>query len=111
MSDFAPADAQELCGILAWAAGEREPLEVVAGGSKRAFGRPSQLPHSLSLARLCGIIAYEPSELVLTARAATPHAVIDAALAEHHQMLAFEPPDWGRLFEGGAPGGQTIGGV
>jgi glycolate oxidase FAD binding subunit len=111
MSEFIPADAEELRRVVAWAAGDREPLEVIAGGSKRALGRPPQLPHSLSLARLSAILSYEPNELVLTARAATPLALIEAALAERNQMLAFEPPDWGRLLEGAAPGGQTIGGV
>ena len=57
-----------------------EPLEVVAGGSKRDLGRPVQLPHTLD-SRLSGIREYQPSELVLTAGAATPLEEIIAALA------------------------------
>jgi glycolate oxidase FAD binding subunit len=63
----------------------------------------------LDLAALSGIAAYEPAELVLTARAATPLVELDAALAAHGQRLAFEPPDFGVLL--GAPGAQTIGGI
>lgn len=58
-----------------------EPLEVVAGGSKRDLGRPVQLPHTLDLSRLSGIREYQPSELVLTAGAATPLEEIIATLA------------------------------
>jgi glycolate oxidase FAD binding subunit len=46
---------------------------------------------------LSGIVSYEPAELVLTARAGTPMAEIEAALLEHSQCLAFEPPDYSAL--------------
>ncbi len=90
-----------------------EPLELVAGGSKRGLGRPLQLPRTLDLSRLRGIRDYEPSELVLTAGAATPLAEIEAALAEARQMLAFEPPDWDALLgvSAGESGRRTLGGV
>ena len=51
----------------------------------------------LDLSALAGIVSYEPAELVLTARAATPLATIERALAAHAQRLAFEPPDFGAL--------------
>jgi glycolate oxidase FAD binding subunit len=98
MSRFAPADLDELRDAVGEALAVEEPLEVVAGGSKRGFGRPLQLPRLLDLSRLAGIRDYQPSELVLTAGAATPIEEIDAALAEAGQMLAFEPPDLGALF-------------
>jgi glycolate oxidase FAD binding subunit len=110
MTQFKPQDVEALRDCIAWAAAEEQPLEVVGGGSKRVLGRPLQVAHTLDLSALSGIVTYEPSELVLTARAATPLAEIDAALAASNQMLAFEPPDWGALFGRGA-GGQTIGGV
>ena len=83
---------------------------MVGGGSKRALGRPVQAAHTLDLSRLSGIRDYAPSELVLTAGAATPLAEIERALAKHNQMLAFEPPGWGGLLgvEDAAP---TLGGV
>ena len=98
MSRFAPADLDELRDAIGEALAVEEPLEVVAGGSKRGLGRPLQLPRMLDLSRLAGIRDYQPSELVLSAGAATPIEEIDAALAEAGQMLAFEPPDLGALF-------------
>jgi glycolate oxidase FAD binding subunit len=109
MTLFKPEDAPALREIVAWAAGEEQPLEIVGGGSKRSLGRPLQVAHTLDLSALSGIVAYEPSELVLTARAATPLSEIAAALDSHHQMMAFEPPDWGGLLAN--PAGQTLGGV
>jgi glycolate oxidase FAD binding subunit len=72
------------------------PLNIMGGGSKAFYGRP--LPADavpLETAAHRGIVSYEPSELVLTARAGTPLAEIEALLAEHGQMLAFEPPHFG----------------
>jgi glycolate oxidase FAD binding subunit len=112
MSRFAPADLDELRDAIGEALAVEEPLEVVAGGSKREVGRPLQLPRMLDLSRLAGIRDYQPSELVLSAGAATPIEEIDAALAKAGQMLAFEPPDFGALF--GLPavsGRRTLGGA
>ena len=109
MTVFHPADAEEAQEVVAWAAAERQPLEVVAGGSKRGLGRPPQADHTIELGRLSGIIDYDPPELVLTARAATPMAEINAQLAASRQMLAFEPPDWRSLL--GGAGQPTLGGV
>ena len=94
MSRLQPADIGELRDAVAGALAAEEPVEIVGGGSKRALGRPLQTPHTLDLSRLSGIRDYAPSELVLTAGAATPLAEIERALAENGQMLAFEPPDW-----------------
>jgi glycolate oxidase FAD binding subunit len=80
----------------------------MGGGSKRQIGKPVDAD-VLDLAALAGIASYEPAELVLTAGAATPLAMIDRALAAHGQRLAFEPPDFGRLLVNDRP--QTIGGV
>jgi glycolate oxidase FAD binding subunit len=78
------------------------PLEIVGGGSKRFYGRaPSGRP--LEVSGHSGILSYEPAELVLTARAGTPLAEIEAALAAHGQMLPFEPPYFGS--------GATLGGT
>lgn len=105
-----PENAEQVREVVAWAAAEEKPLEVVGGGSKRGLGRPIQVTHGLDLSGLAGITLYEPEELVLGARAGTPLGEIEAALAEHRQQLAFEPPDYGPLL-GGASGRQTLGGV
>jgi glycolate oxidase FAD binding subunit len=113
MTRFAPANLDELRDAVAAALAAEEPVELVGGGSKRGLGRPLQTAHTLDLSRLSGIRDYAPSELVLTAGAATPLAEIERALAEAGQMLAFEPPDWrgflGVPDEDGA--GPTLGGI
>ena len=109
MTRFVPVDLAELRDAVAAALAAEEPIEIVGGGSKRGLGRPLQTPHTLDLARLAGIRDYAPSELVLTAGAATPLAEIERALAEAGQMLAFEPPDWHGLL--GTDGAPTLGGV
>ncbi len=85
-------------------------LEVAGQGTKRAIGRPSQTDLTLDLSGLTGVTLYEPAELVLSARAGTPLAEIEAELEMHNQQLAFEPIDYGPLF-GGEAGPGTIGGV
>lgn len=78
------------------------PLRLRGGGSKDWYGQQLE-GDILDTRAYAGIIDYEPTELVITARCGTPLAEIEAALAERHQMLAFEPPHFGP--------GATIGGV
>ena len=68
-----------------------------------------QAAAALSTAEMRGVTLYEPSELVLSARAGTPLAEIEALLAENGQRLTFEPPDHRRLY--GSTGEPTIGAV
>lgn len=71
-----------------------QPLRIVGGGSKDFYGQVLQ-GEPLGTGALNGIVAYEPSELYVRARAGTPLAVLEAALAEHGQSLPFEPPHFG----------------
>ncbi|MGE0120106.1 MAG: FAD-binding protein [Dongiaceae bacterium] len=105
-----PATAAEVVEAVAQAVADEAPLEILGHGTKRGLGRPLQAARQLDLSALAGITLYEPNELVLTCRAGTPMAAIEAALAEHNQQLAFEPPDLAPLY-GGAVGAGTIGGV
>jgi glycolate oxidase FAD binding subunit len=89
-------DAQ-VADAVRWALSAGESLEVLGSGSRRGLGRPLRTTHALDLSGLSGIVAYEPEELVLTARAGTPMALILPLLAERSQHLAFEPPDGGTL--------------
>jgi glycolate oxidase FAD binding subunit len=111
MSDTVkPRNAGEVEEALRWALDGDKPLEVVGTGSKRAIGRPSQTDITLDLSGLTGITLYEPEELVLSARAGTPMAEVEALVASNGQMLAFDPLDYGPVF--GRPVGQgTLGGV
>ena len=110
MTRFVPTSIDELREAIAGALVAEEPVELVAGGTKRGVGRPLQTPHVVDLTRLSGIRDYAPSELVLTAGAATPLTAIDRALNAAGQMLAFEPPDWRGLL-GVIHGSPTLGGI
>jgi glycolate dehydrogenase FAD-binding subunit len=110
MTRFVPTSIDELREAIGAALAAEEPVELVAGGTKRGLGRPLQTPRVVDLTRLSGIRDYTPSELVLTAGAATPLDAIDRALAKSGQMLAFEPPDWRGLL-GQVHGSPTLGGV
>ncbi len=107
---FKPENADQVVEAVAWAAAEAQPLEVAGRGTKRGFGRPVQAAHGIDLSGLSGITLYEPEELVLSARAGTPMAEIEAALAAERQQLAFEPGDLGPLLGAGA-GQGSIGGT
>ena len=76
------------------AAATRAPLQIRAGGTKDFYGNAASGavldPRSYS-----GVVAYEPSELVITACAGTPLTQLESTLAGHSQMLAFEPPHFG----------------
>jgi glycolate dehydrogenase FAD-binding subunit len=105
-----PPDAKAVEEAVQWALSEGKSLEIVAGGSKRAIGRPLQTELTLDLAALAGVTLYEPEELVLSARAGTSLAQIESLVSSHGQQLAFEPMDYGPLVNGMA-GSATIGGT
>ena len=79
------------------------PLRIVGADTKSFMGRPCK-GQPLNTAEHSGIINYQPTELVVTARAGTPLPEISAALAENGQFLPFEPPE----FEGRATLGGTL---
>jgi len=88
--------------IVRAASAARAPLCVRGGGSKEFYGnRP--VGDVFETREYAGIVDYEPSELVVTARCGTPLAELEAALAAKGQMLAFEPPHFGA--------GATVGGM
>jgi glycolate dehydrogenase FAD-binding subunit len=99
------ADCGEaIAATVAAAAASRKPLYISAGGSKRQLlGRACDAP-TLDVSGHAGIVDYQPSELVLTARAGTPLPHILEALEREGQTLPFEPP----LFGGKATLGGTL---
>jgi glycolate oxidase FAD binding subunit len=105
-----PRDSKEVEDAVRWALGNDKALELAGQGTKRAIGRPSQTDLTLDLSGLTGVTLYEPAELVLSARAGTPIAEIEALLDSNKQELAFEPMDCGPLLGGDANAG-TLGGA
>ena len=84
----------QLAHTIREAANRKTPLCIRGGGTKEFYGGPLR-GETLSASAYRGVVEYEPTELVLTARAGTPLAEIEAALREKGQMLAFEPPHFG----------------
>ena len=109
-ADIAFPDTEEdIARIVSAANASGRTIEVRGGGTKFGLGRSTQSSSVLSVAKLKGITNYDPAELVMAARAGTPLAEIEAALAVNKQMLTFEPIDHRPLL--GAAGEPTIGGV
>lgn len=92
------------------AAASGQSLCLRGTGSKRFLGGPEK-GASLVLTGLSGISSYEPTELVVTARAGTPLAELEAVLAERGQCLAFEPPRYSGTTPEGKPSLGTVGGM
>jgi glycolate dehydrogenase FAD-binding subunit len=88
-------------------AGENRPLRLRGGGTKDFYGQALE-GAILDTRAYSGIVAYEPSELVITARCGTPLAEVEAAMRERGQMLAFEPPHFG---EAATLGGAVAAGL
>ena len=82
-------------------------LRIRGGGSKDFYGEESA-GEVLDMSAYSGIVAYEPKELVLTVRAGTRLAHVEAELASQRQMLPFEPPHFG---EGATIGGAVAAGL
>ncbi len=69
-------------------------LQLRGGGTKAFYGR-APAGELFDVRGHAGIVSYEPTELVVTVRAGTPLAELEALLDDSRQMLAFEPPHFG----------------
>ena len=95
MSALEPMQEQVRAAVAA-----QTPLRIRGGGSKDFYGNEPR-GELLDTRAYSGIVSYEPSELVLTARCGMPLAAIESALAERRQCLPFEPPHFGAATWGG----------
>jgi glycolate oxidase FAD binding subunit len=103
-------DARDLADVIAAANADAENLELQAGGSKSDIGYREEASRRVDVSALSNIVAYEPSELVLTAQPGARLTGIEDLLAAEGQMLAFEPMDHGQI-NGTRPGQATLGGI
>ncbi len=100
MQDSLVSLTEHICAAIA----AKTPLRIRGGGSKDFYGEPfdAALP-VLDTRSHSGIVSYEPSELVITVKAGTPLAEVEAALTEQGQCFPFEPPHFSK--------NSTIGGM
>ena len=102
---FKPKTEEECASIILEGSG----FEIQGGGT-RAIGNIDDVERNiLSTAAMSGIIDYEPAEMVMIAKAGTPVADIEKALAKGKQRMIFEPLDYRTLL--GTKGRPTIGGL
>lgn len=90
----------DLVGAVRAAHDTRSPLRIRGGGSKDFYGG-MLAGEVLEVGGYRGIIAYEPTELYVTAQCGTPLAELEVVLAEKNQMLPFEPPQFAGATVGG----------
>lgn len=103
-----PLSEEAAARLIQVAALSKTPFVIRGGGTRSLHAAPDGV-EALSARGLNGIVAYNPAEMTMTARAGTPLEVVEAALAEKRQMLAFEPNDLRGVL--GTSGIPTIGGV
>ena len=80
------------------------PVIAQGAGTKAPLCRVDDGVRGLGLSGLNGIVEYEPSEYVISARAGTPLSVINQILRDNDQCLPFDPP----LAKAGATLGGTV---
>jgi glycolate oxidase FAD binding subunit len=100
-----PPELQRIIERIRAAAHDATPLRIRGGGSKDFYGG-ELAGEPLDMSAYAGVISYEPSELVVTVRAGTPLAELEALLARQGQCLPFEPPHFGEH-----PAQATVGGM
>ncbi|TCR91236.1 FAD-binding protein [Rhizobium sp. BK376] len=109
MSDLIPTTEEEAAEFIRSHARVSVPLAISGGDTRSGFGNAVAASARLRSTGMSGIVAYNPGEMVMTARSGTPVAEVEAALATNNQMMAFEPMDHRPLMA--TSGEPTIGGV
>ena len=99
--------SSQLAAQVSDAAESHTALRIKGFDSKAFLGHTAE-GQTLDVTPHCGIVRYEPTELVMTVRAGTPLSEIEQTLAENGQMLAFEPPHFG---DHGSIGGAIASGL
>ena len=105
-----PKSLTELREVIVGAVADNQRLDIRGGGTKATIGRETPESAILDMGGFTGIVDYDPAELVLTLRAGTPLADVQALVAAEGQMLAFDPFDHAALLAA-SPARATIGGI
>lgn len=94
---------EELQQQVSDASAGKRALSIIGGNTKAFYGRPCDADQVLDLTQHSGVISYEPTELVITARAGTLLSNLQALLKQNGQQFPFDPPAFGEQ--------ATIGGM
>lgn len=86
--------SKKLQSAVVEALNSKSTLNIIGANSKAFYGRKVEADQTLDISGHSGIISYDPAELAITVRAGTTLCELEKALAEHHQELPFEPPDF-----------------
>jgi glycolate oxidase FAD binding subunit len=100
-------NSQQLANEVKEAFENKSPLSI-HGMKSKSFLRYQDEGTALNTMEHTGIIAYEPTELVVTVRAGTPIQTLQSILAEQNQTLVFDPP---RFHQKGSVGGAVATGL
>jgi glycolate oxidase FAD binding subunit len=106
---LAPASEEEAAEMIGAARAARTRLDIIGGDTRSGLGRPREGARHIGTAALAGVVFHVPAEMTLCAKAGTLLATIETALAEHGQMLPFEPMRANALY--GGTGEPTLGGL
>ena len=106
-----PANEKEVSSLIKKFYKSNTPIEIVGSGSKQKIGRLLQCAKTLNMSKLNGIIEYFPEELYIKVKACTPINIIENELKKKKQYLAFEPVNFGYLFNGESNFGTAAGQV
>jgi glycolate oxidase FAD binding subunit len=104
-----PRSDQEAGNMIRTACADGVRLDIRGGGTRYGLGRPRTARTEMSTAALKGVVFYEPAEMTICARSGTTIESVEEAIAEHNQILPFEPMRPEALW--GVAGGPTIGGM
>ncbi|QWG17642.1 FAD-binding protein [Bradyrhizobium sediminis] len=102
-------DAKDVEDAVRAAIASEQPLEIIGHGGKRLIGQPMATNALLDLSALNAVVAYEPSELIITVQAGAPLADVLSLIDSRNQQFAFEPINTSALL--GTPDIGTIGGM
>mgnify|MGYP001179905805 CR=1 FL=1 len=110
VSIFKPSSEKDISEFVRFCNQKNIPVEIKGSGSKSKIGRNFQSEKTLDLSSYSGIIKYEPEELYIKVKSGTSISEISKELEKYNQQLAFEPTDFGYIFDGESNPG-TIGGT
>ena len=110
LADY-PKSEKEVSDLIKQYYKSNTPIELVGFSSKRKIGKALQRGKTINFSKMNGIVEYLPQELYIKVKPCTPIKEIEDELKKNKQHLAFEPVDFGYIFEGKSNFGSAAGHV